>query len=344
MAKWGEGDPRWIVEEREDAKNVNNWHWSEKNATPWSKARLKELFTKLQLNFEGGECEIVEVTKLEGEATANNRKAKLIFFYEWEMSLEWSGSLTDGDDIIKGTIKIPNLSEENEPEDITIVFSTEKENEESYKLKQLLIKHGTPLIRKNLSKYIKELREEFSQGLVLPTKTSTNKVNINNDSSISKEFKKAQINDAKPQKKDDKSVGCRIETTKFSANEEFLTSAGELYHILTNEERVKGFSRSDVKMDSMKGGSFVMFGGTISGKFLELLPDKKITMLWRFKNWPTEHYSTVTMELYQKDDRTELKFTQTGIPKSDLERTKQGWTQYYWSSIRHTFGIGLKYF
>ena len=29
MARWGEGDPRWIVEEREDAKNVNNWHWYE---------------------------------------------------------------------------------------------------------------------------------------------------------------------------------------------------------------------------------------------------------------------------------------------------------------------------
>ena len=28
MAKWGEGDPRWIVEERADATNVNNWHWS----------------------------------------------------------------------------------------------------------------------------------------------------------------------------------------------------------------------------------------------------------------------------------------------------------------------------
>ena len=27
MAKWGEGDPRWIVEERADAVNVNNWHW-----------------------------------------------------------------------------------------------------------------------------------------------------------------------------------------------------------------------------------------------------------------------------------------------------------------------------
>ena len=29
MAKWGEGDPRWIVEERSDSHNVNNWHWKE---------------------------------------------------------------------------------------------------------------------------------------------------------------------------------------------------------------------------------------------------------------------------------------------------------------------------
>lgn len=27
MAKWGEGDPRWLVEERPDATNPNNWHW-----------------------------------------------------------------------------------------------------------------------------------------------------------------------------------------------------------------------------------------------------------------------------------------------------------------------------
>ena len=57
-----------------------------------------------------------------------------------------------------------------------------------------------------------------------------------------------------------------------------------------------------------------------------------------------EHYSTVTIDLDQKDDRTELKFSQTGIPTSDFERTKQGWKQYYWSSIKQTFGIGLKYF
>ena len=46
MAKWGEGDPRWIVEERPDATNVNNWHWTEKNADQWSKDKLNELFSR----------------------------------------------------------------------------------------------------------------------------------------------------------------------------------------------------------------------------------------------------------------------------------------------------------
>ncbi|CAF4994828.1 unnamed protein product, partial [Rotaria magnacalcarata] len=31
MAEWGKGDPRWIVEDRPDATNPNNWHWKEKN-------------------------------------------------------------------------------------------------------------------------------------------------------------------------------------------------------------------------------------------------------------------------------------------------------------------------
>ena len=49
MAKWGEGDPRWIVEERPDATNVNNWHWTEKNATFWSRERFDSLFKGFQV-------------------------------------------------------------------------------------------------------------------------------------------------------------------------------------------------------------------------------------------------------------------------------------------------------
>lgn len=35
--------------QREDGTNVNQWHWTEKDCMQWSKARLGELFSNLQL-------------------------------------------------------------------------------------------------------------------------------------------------------------------------------------------------------------------------------------------------------------------------------------------------------
>ena len=32
---------------------------------------------------------MTEMSKCEGEARANNRKAKLIFFYEWDIEFKW---------------------------------------------------------------------------------------------------------------------------------------------------------------------------------------------------------------------------------------------------------------
>lgn len=120
MAKWGEGDPRWIVEERPDATNVNNWHWTEKNAGPWSKDRLKELLENFDLSKDNIECKVTELNKINGEASANNRKGKLIFFYEWDLKLDWEGRLPGGEELVKGSIEIPNLSEENSVDDIEV--------------------------------------------------------------------------------------------------------------------------------------------------------------------------------------------------------------------------------
>lgn len=172
MAKWGEGDPRWIVEERPDATNVNNWHWTEKNATPWSKERIRSLFDQFEIE-EGASspvCTVTAVDKVDGEATANNRKGKLIFFYEWNVVLKWEGSLTSGDGIFKGKATIPNLSEENELDDIEITITADESGDESERLKQFMYNVGRSKIRAQLGVYLRELREEFSKGLILPKK------------------------------------------------------------------------------------------------------------------------------------------------------------------------------
>ena len=38
-----------------------------------------------------GNVILEEVEKCEGEARANNRKGKLIFFYEWDIAVKWKG-------------------------------------------------------------------------------------------------------------------------------------------------------------------------------------------------------------------------------------------------------------
>lgn len=171
MAKWGEGDPRWIVEERPDATNVNNWHWTEKNATPWSEEKLKLLFNKFKISECGAEIEITEVTKVTGEASANNRKGKLIFFYEFNIQLKWSGYLNGhADKETKGTITIPNLSEDYDVDDIEITISIDVSDDLSEKVKAIMYNVGRGKLREQLEKYIKELRDEFSKGMILPKK------------------------------------------------------------------------------------------------------------------------------------------------------------------------------
>lgn len=64
---------------------------TERDATNWSSEKLKDLLMGLWVESEEGKCEITEVSKVEGEASINNRKGKLIFFYEWNLKATWTG-------------------------------------------------------------------------------------------------------------------------------------------------------------------------------------------------------------------------------------------------------------
>jgi hypothetical protein len=61
-----ERDPRWLVQHRDDGKNVNGWHWEEKNRLEWTKQRLRELLPAIPAAETGSLC-ISEVTDVVGE-------------------------------------------------------------------------------------------------------------------------------------------------------------------------------------------------------------------------------------------------------------------------------------
>ena len=57
----------------------------------WSEDRLRELLGAVDLNRELDRVKITEVEKLKGEAIVNNRKAKLIYLYDWTITGKWQG-------------------------------------------------------------------------------------------------------------------------------------------------------------------------------------------------------------------------------------------------------------
>ncbi|XP_046337299.2 activator of 90 kDa heat shock protein ATPase homolog 1-like [Haliotis rufescens] len=343
MAKWGEGDPRWIVEERPDATNVNNWHWVEKNATSWSIDKLKELLTGLVVENKKGSCEVKELTKVEGEATANNRKGKLIFFYEFEVKGKWSGCLKDSKKSYKGTFDIPNLSEENEAHEIDVNVSCDSTSDDATEVKEIMRIVGTKVIQEKMAEYINRLREEYGQGIILPTKDCAKapapKV-VNKENKAKEEMNKV-VTDCSERMD---GLGVRIHTKKLVTREEFKCRAADLYRALTDKGMVEAFTGGPATLEPAKGERFSMMGGHVTGEFVDLVPEKKIVQKWRIKSWPTEHYSFVTIELEEQDSTTVLRLTQQGVPDSEYDNTLQGWKTHYWQRMNQVFGFSANLF
>ena len=350
MAKWGEGDPRWIVEDRPDATNVNNWHWTEKNADAWSKKKLKELLTDLKLEDATGYVTLNTVSQCEGEARANNRKAKLIFFYEWVIEVKWSGRSYPHADAgeVTGTLRIPNLSEEHtDMKDVDLEVSlTSSSNAAGLALKEYLRKGpGADAVRKQLQAYVDALKSEYSKDLILPKADSAK--NATAGSVQAKEaFSKTTVASSSSALKSldiNSSPGVKIATDTIRLEEVFKCTGQEIYNALTQKSMMSIFTGSAVKMEQDQAEEnleFTLLDGNIEGKFQILKPFTKITQKWRLKSWPAGHYSEVIIVIKQASDETKLSLKQTQVPVSELDKTKQGWQRYYWEAIRRAFGFG----
>ncbi|XP_018583362.1 activator of 90 kDa heat shock protein ATPase homolog 1 [Scleropages formosus] len=335
MAKWGEGDPRWIVEERADATNVNNWHWTERDVTSWSSDKLKELLLGVYVENEEGSCEITEVSKLEGEASINNRKGKLIFFYEWDVKATWKGTSNMGVRYT-GNLEVPNLSDENDMDELDISVTLCKDEPET-PLIFLMKQEGVKKIRTALRSYVDCLKTEFTQGMILPT---ANGVSKQQESQCSVKVDKTQFGSASSAPRP--TTGVKIPTCKFTMKETFLTSPEELYRVFTNQEMVQAFTHGAALVEGEKGGKFRLLDGNVLGEFQELVPEQKIVMKWRYNTWPCEHYATVTINLTDHGSDTELSMECKGVPGSEEERTREGWQRYYFEAIKQTFGYGAR--
>ena len=163
MAKVGEGDARWIVQERADGTNVHGWHWQEKDVLKWSKARLTELLG--DCTIQNGEDQVfistTAVDSVTGEALINNRKKKLIPSYELAVKGQWKGEIKDGSGTslvsASGAFQLPYISDENADEDPELTVSLADEGTAQQRLKQAFVNKGKKVASSCIYNYICQL-------------------------------------------------------------------------------------------------------------------------------------------------------------------------------------------
>jgi activator of HSP90 ATPase len=136
----------------------------------------------------------------------------------------------------------------------------------------------------------------------------------------------------------------KVNVTTLTDSTEYRTTAAELYNTFTDPQRISAFTRSaPIVFEGAKpGGKFALFGGNVSGEYVELKEPTSIIQNWRLAQWPEGHYSTLKLRFEQNDEDavTVMNVEWEGVPVGQEEVTKRNWGEYYVRSIKTTFGFG----
>lgn len=350
MAKYGEGDKRWIVEDRPDGANVHNWHWAETDCLEWSRNQLTRSLSYLPiLTGEGGLfVKTKKVEKVEGEAYVNIRKGKIIPGYELTVSIPWEGEVKDesGNSILKseGSVEIPYIADENAGEDPEVKITVKDEGPIGKRLKDAFLAKGKPVILDKIKGYV----ESMAKGGPCKDDLEAKKVAPKTEGAGGGGAQKAAATATAVVKKEVKSEGRKgFKTIKLT--ERFSCRAVDMYEILMDENRWKGFTQSNAKISKNVGGEFSIFDGSVTGTNVELQEGKLIVQKWRFGSWPDGVFSTVKLTFEEPEPGvTIVKLVQTDVPEEDrygnetvVENTERGWRDLIFHKIRAIFGFGL---
>lgn len=313
-------------------KNVNNWHWVEKNCNSWAIEYLTEaLKTNAFASNKEVKIKVKKVDSIEGDVDVNQRKGKVLYFYDLKIKCCWEGETLDKSLKATGTFTIPEFSNEIVSlSDLSFhVEIDDEQNRHSIFRSNLAEILGDPVFR-ILKEFHSALEQTHGSSIIIPT------------TDIPKDSTPHSIKMPEPIFKNYESS--TVSTSSLKQSIEFFASQKDLFKILTNQDAITIWTRNPVNITTNSNGDQVyhMFQGHVNCIMTNVDPENyHIKMKWRLANWDTEYYSTVTINMSPSSDHTMLYLEQHGIPTSDYEQVKSNWKEYYWNSIKRIYGFGF---
>src|SRR5438552_3685951 len=109
----------------------------------------------------------------------------------------------------------------------------------------------------------------------------------------------------------------------------------EVYVALTNPLTIKLWTNEEAEMNTEPGSEFSIMDGSIVGKNIEFIENKKIVQQWYFGD--EEPASIVTIKLHAHAEGTSVELNQTNIPDKAYEDIVEGWDSAYFGSLQEFF-------
>jgi activator of HSP90 ATPase len=115
----------------------------------------------------------------------------------------------------------------------------------------------------------------------------------------------------------------------------FKASPDRIYETLMDARQHSALSGgAPAEISREVGGPWSAFGGEISGRNVELSPNRRIVQAWRSKDWAEGVYSIVRFELKREGAETRLVLDHTGFPEGEREHLNTGWQKMYWEPLK----------
>ncbi|KAK0891515.1 Co-chaperone [Friedmanniomyces endolithicus] len=331
--------------------NPNNWHWVNKDVSGWAKDWLSSELVGIRASkSDGTSAEISKVLSMDGDVDVSQRKGKVITIFDVRLQLEYIGKvpvkaegegMEDDTKDVSGTITIPEVAHDTEEHEY--VFEIEMYSSDASKepAKDLIRKEITPQIRKSLQKLAPALITEH--GKDIQHAPGSNPGSGVNTPKVLQSSSATKPGDGSKTSSTTSTKG-KINVTSLSDQQEFRTTAEQLFETFTDPQRIAAFTRAPPKVfeGAKEGARFEIFGGNVSGSFSKLEKPTYIEQKWRLAQWPAEHFSTLKIKFEQNDVDavTIMRVDWEGVPVGQEEPTKRNWDEHYVRSIKTTFGFG----
>ena len=114
----------------------------------------------------------------------------------------------------------------------------------------------------------------------------------------------------------------------------FQKSPEQIYKVLTSATEFGEMTGAPAEISEDEGGTFSCFGGQITGRHIELRPNKRIVQAWRAGPWEEGVYSIVKFDISESGTGSTVTLDHTAYPEGSSEHLEGGWHKMYWEPLK----------